>query len=122
VQELRTKAAARQSSRRTTAGYQSPFPEARRKKTGAAHLPVADASIDVIISNCVINLSPDKPQGFRLAFRVLKHGGRLAISDVVTPIPLPDEIKSDLALHTGRLAGASLITDLQAILEECGFR
>ncbi len=85
------------------------------------HLPVADSSVDVIISNCVINLSPDKPQVFREAFRVLKHGGRLAISDVVTPIPLPDDIKRDLALHTGCLAGASLISELQATLEECGF-
>src|SRR6266536_2557093 len=85
------------------------------------YLPVADSSVDVIISNCVINLSPDKPQVFREAFRVLKHGGRLAISDVVTPIPLPDNIKRDLALHTGCLAGASLISELQATLEECGF-
>ena len=85
------------------------------------YLPVADSSVDMIISNCVINLSPDKPQVFREAFRVLKHGGRLAISDVVTPIPLPDNIKRDLALHTGCLAGASLISELQATLEECGF-
>src|SRR6266550_1981354 len=84
-------------------------------------LPVEDSSVDVIISNCVINLSPDKSQVFREAFRVLKHGGRLAISDVVTPIPLPDDIKRDLALHTGCLAGASLISELQATLEECGF-
>ena len=86
------------------------------------HLPVADTSVDAIISNCVINLSPDKPQVFREAFRVLKNGGRLAISDVVTPISLPDEIKSDLALYCACLAGASPISDLQAILEECGFR
>jgi len=86
------------------------------------HIPVADTSVDAIISNCVINLSPDKPQVFREAFRVLKNGGRLAISDVVTPISLPDEIKSDLALYSGCLAGASPISDLQAILEECGFR
>ena len=85
------------------------------------HLPIADASVNVIISNCVINLSPDKPQVFREVFRVLKHGGRLAISDVVAPIPLPNEIKHDLALHTGCLAGASLIRDLQAALEQCGF-
>jgi ubiquinone/menaquinone biosynthesis C-methylase UbiE len=86
------------------------------------HLPVADTSVDAIISNCVVNLSPDKPQVFREAFRVLKNGGRLAISDVVTPISLPDEIKSDLALYSGCLSGASPINDLQAILEECGFR
>lgn len=85
------------------------------------HLPVADGSVDVIISNCVINLSPDKAQVFREAFRVLKPGGRLAISDVVTPIPLPDHIKRDLALHTGCLAGASLVSELKSTLEECGF-
>lgn len=86
------------------------------------YLPVADSSVDVIISNCVINLSPDKPQVFREAYRVLKPGGRLAISDVVTPIPLPDHIKRDLALHTGCLAGASRVSDLRAILEESGFQ
>ncbi len=85
------------------------------------HLPLADASVDVVISNCVINLSPDKPQVFREAARVLRRGGRLAISDVVTPIELPDEIKHDLALHTGCLAGASLMSELQATLEGCGF-
>lgn len=84
-------------------------------------LPVADNSVDLVISNCVINLSPEKQRIFREAFRVLRHGGRLAISDVVTPIPLPDDIKRDLTLHTGCLAGASLISDLHAILEECGF-
>jgi arsenite methyltransferase len=85
------------------------------------HLPLADASVDVVISNCVINLSPDKPQVFREAFRVLKSGGRLAISDVVTPIELPNEIKHDLALNIGCLAGASLMSELQATLERCGF-
>ena len=85
------------------------------------HLPLADASVDVVISNCVINLSLDKPQVFREAFRVLKPGGRLAISDVVTPIELPNEIKYDLALHTGCLAGASLMSELQTTLERCGF-
>lgn len=84
-------------------------------------LPVADSSVDVIISNCVINLSPDKPRVFREAYRVLRAGGRLAISDVVTPVPLPEEIKNDLALHTGCLAGATLLSDLDAILKECGF-
>lgn len=85
------------------------------------HMPVANDTIDVIISNCVINLSPDKHQVFSEAFRVLKPGGRLAISDVVASTELPDEMKQDLALYSGCMAGASLIADLQTILEECGF-
>jgi arsenite methyltransferase len=85
------------------------------------HLPVADASVDVIISNCVINLSPDKPQVFREAFRVLRPGGRLAISDIVTTAPLPDEVRNDLALYAGCIAGAATIAELEAMLRESGF-
>lgn len=85
------------------------------------HLPVADNTVDVIISNCVINLSPDKKQVFSETFRVLKPGGRLAISDVVASTELPADMKSDLALYSGCMAGASLISELQAMLENCGF-
>ena len=85
------------------------------------HMPVANDTVDVIISNCVINLSPDKKQVFSETFRVLKPGGRLAISDVVASTELPDEMKQDLALYSGCMAGASLIAELQSILEECGF-
>lgn len=85
------------------------------------HLPVADETIDVIISNCVINLSPNKPQVFRDAFRVLKAGGRLAISDVVASAPLPDEIRNDSELLAGCMAGASHIDELQQMLEDSGF-
>ncbi|GGL48278.1 arsenite methyltransferase [Sporolactobacillus putidus] len=86
------------------------------------HLPVADRSIDVILSNCVINLSPDKPQVFKEAFRVLKKGGRLAISDVVLTAELPAEIKSDLDVsYSGCISGASSIADLQNMLEQNGF-
>jgi SAM-dependent methyltransferase len=85
------------------------------------HMPVADDVVDVIISNCVINLSPDKKQVFSEAFRVLKPGGRLAISDVVASTELPEDMKQDLALYSGCMAGASLIADLQEILEQCGF-
>ena len=86
------------------------------------HLPVADNSVDVIISNCVINLSPEKPQVFSEAFRVLKPGGRLAISDIVATAVLPDEIKNDLALHAECVAGASLISDIEDMLREAGFK
>jgi arsenite methyltransferase len=85
------------------------------------HLPVADESIDVIISNCVINLSPDKAAVFRDAFRVLKPGGRLAISDVVATAELPAEVAGDLALYSGCVAGASLIPDLHAAIDAAGF-
>jgi len=85
------------------------------------HLPVADASVDVIISNCVINLSPDKNQVFREAFRVLRLGGRLAISDIVTTAPLPEELQNDLTLYAGCIAGAATITELEDMLRESGF-
>jgi len=85
------------------------------------HLPVADNSVNVIISNCVINLSPEKQKVFNDAFRVLKHGGRLAVSDVVATVELPEEVKNDLALHAGCVAGASLISDVEGMLRKSGF-
>ena len=85
------------------------------------HLPIADGFADVIISNCVINLSPDKAQVFREAFRTLKVGGRLAISDVVASALLPDDIWSDMALLSGCIAGAALISDIEAMLRDAGF-
>ena len=85
------------------------------------NLPVADDTVDVIISNCVINLSPNKARVFEETFRVLKTGGRLAISDVVASTELPDEIREDLMLYSGCMAGASLISDLETILADCGF-
>jgi arsenite methyltransferase len=86
------------------------------------HLPVADNTVNVIISNCVINLSPDKQQVFLEAFRVLQSGGRLAISDIVTTTELPPEIKNDMhELYSGCISGASSIADLQEILETSGF-
>jgi SAM-dependent methyltransferase len=85
------------------------------------HLPVADASVDVVISNCVINLSPEKAQVFQEAFRVLKHGGRLAVSDVVATAPFPDDVQQDLALRAGCVAGASLLDDLEGMLRDAGF-
>lgn len=85
------------------------------------HLPVADATVDVIISNCVINLSPDKAAVFRDAYRVLKPGGRLAISDVVASAELPDDVAGDMALYSGCMAGASLIADLHDMMAAAGF-
>ena len=86
------------------------------------HLPVADGIIDVIISNCVINLSPEKDQVFREAWRVLKPGGRLAISDIVATTPLPEEVTNDPTLYSGCMAGASGVDELRVMLERVGFR
>jgi len=85
------------------------------------HLPIADNSAHVIISNCVINLSPDKPQVFRDAFRVLKPGGRLAISDVVATVELPEAMRTDSALIAGCMGNASLIEELEAMMLDAGF-
>jgi SAM-dependent methyltransferase len=85
------------------------------------NLPVPDNNVDVIISNCVINLSRDKKRVFEEAFRVLKNGGRLAIADIVAVVHLPDEIKNDLALHSACVAGAQHIDQLRALLKELGF-
>jgi SAM-dependent methyltransferase len=86
------------------------------------HLPVADNSADIIMSNCVINLSPDKQKVYGDAFRVLKPGGRLAISDVVATAPLPDEIQQDLALLSACVGGAATIDDTLKMLDEVGFQ
>lgn len=86
------------------------------------HLPVADASVDVIMSNCVINLSTDKPAVFREAFRVLAPGGRLAISDIVAGSELPSSIRDDLEAYAACVAGAGLVPDLVRMLSEAGFK
>jgi arsenite methyltransferase len=85
------------------------------------NLPVADKSADIIMSNCVINLSPDKLRVYRDAYRVLKPGGRLAISDVLATAPLPDEIRNDLALIGACLGGAATIEETEELLEQAGF-
>ena len=85
------------------------------------HLPIADNAADVILSNCVINLVPDKARVFREAFRVLKSGGRLAISDVVNTTPLSADLQADTALLCGCVAGAAPIAKIEAWLTESGF-
>jgi SAM-dependent methyltransferase len=83
-------------------------------------LPLADASIDCVISNCVINLAPDKPAVFREIARVLKPGGRLAVSDIALKQPLPAEIGNDLMAYVGCVAGAILIEDYRTWLAAAG--
>jgi ubiquinone/menaquinone biosynthesis C-methylase UbiE len=85
------------------------------------HLPVADTSVDVVISNCVINLSPDKPQVFREAFRVLRPGGRLAVSDIVTRVELPPEVRENLGAWAACVSGAWVDRDYAAAIEAAGF-
>jgi len=84
-------------------------------------LPLPDASADVVISNCVINLAPDKPAVFREIFRVLKPGGRVAVSDIALKKPLPPEVGSDLLAYVGCIAGAVLIDDYVRDLTAAGF-
>ena len=85
------------------------------------HLPVADASIDLIISNCVINLSPDKPRVFGEAWRALKPGGRMVVSDLVLTRPLPDAVKQSVEAYVGCVAGASMKDDYLRLIREAGF-
>jgi len=85
------------------------------------HLPIADNTADVVISNCVINLVPDKEQVYREALRVLKPGGRIAVSDVVNLAPLPAELARDEALLCGCIAGAASADQLQQWLATAGF-
>lgn len=86
------------------------------------NLTVADGMVDVIISNCVINLSPNKRRVFQEAYRVLKQGGRLAISDIVMTVPLPLELQSNIQLYSGCVAGASTIEELAEVMEQAGFK
>ncbi len=85
------------------------------------NLPVADASVDVIISNCVINLSPDKPRVFAEAYRALKPGGRLVVSDLVLTRPIPDAVRTSVEAYVGCIAGASLRDDYLRLVREGGF-
>ena len=85
------------------------------------YLPIPDASVDVALSNCVINLSPDKPQVWREIFRVLKPGGKVSVSDLALLKPLPDDIRAMAAALVGCVAGAALVDETLAMLEKTGF-
>lgn len=84
-------------------------------------LPLADATADVVVSNCVINLAPDKPAVFREIFRVLKPGGRVAVSDIALKRPLPDDLAGDIGAYVGCIAGAVLVETYRQQLLDAGF-
>ena len=86
------------------------------------HLPLPDASVDVIVSNCVVNLSPEKDRVFREAFRVLRPGGRMLVSDLVLEQPLPKETRESIEAYVGCIAGASLKDDYLQLIRAAGFQ
>ena len=85
------------------------------------HLPVADNSVDVVLSNCVINLSPDKPQVWKEIFRVLRSGGKVSVSDIVLLEELPENVMDSVAALVSCISGAILLEETKNILKECGF-
>lgn len=85
------------------------------------HIPVGDNCVDVVLSNCVINLSPDKPQVWKEIHRVLKSGGKLSVSDLAILKPLPDKVRSMATALVGCVAGAVLVDETRAMLEKTGF-
>ncbi len=97
------------------------FTNVEFRKGDIEDLPVNDNLVDVIISNCVINLAPNKIKVFKEAYRVLKHGGRLMVSDVVLVKPLTEELKNDKELLVGCISGAILKEDYLSLLREAGF-
>jgi SAM-dependent methyltransferase len=106
---------ARENARR------GPYPNVEFRLGEIESIPVGDAEVDVVISNCVINLSPEKPKVFREAFRVLKPGGRIMVSDIVLERELPDFIRSSVEAWTGCIAGADLKEDYLAAIGDAGF-
>jgi arsenite methyltransferase len=98
------------------------FPNVEFRLGEIEHLPAADNSVDVVMSNCVINLSADKQQVYQEAYRVLKPGGRLAISDVVAIRELPQTVKNDLEKYSGCVAGAAAVGDIERMLRAAGFQ
>ncbi|KKQ30070.1 MAG: UbiE/COQ5 methyltransferase [Candidatus Shapirobacteria bacterium GW2011_GWF2_37_20] len=97
------------------------FTNVEFKKGDIENLPLDDNSVDVVISNCVINLAPDKAKVFKEIYRVLKTGGKLMVSDVVLIKPLPEDLKNDKDLLVGCVSGAILKEDYLNLLKQTGF-
>lgn len=85
------------------------------------HLPVGDNTADIVISNCVINLSPEKDKVFMEAYRILKPGGRMAISDILATAEMPERLKKDLSLYSACIGGAATVETTTALLKQAGF-
>jgi arsenite methyltransferase len=100
---------------------QGDFPQVEFRLGEIEHLPLADASADVLVSNCVINLAPDQGAVYREAFRVLRPGGRLAVSDVVATRPIPKAEREDPALWSSCASGAASPTEIRHLLRRAGF-
>ena len=109
-------------ARRNNASYQkrSGLTNVEFRLGEIEHLPVADASVDVVISNCVLNLSPDKPQVWREIARVLKPGGRVAVSDLALLRPLPEHVVESVEALVGCVAGAVLVSDTEQMMRAAG--
>lgn len=109
-------------ARRNTAAYrsQSGLDNVEFRLGEIENLPVADGSVDVVISNCVLNLSPDKPRVWREIARVLRAGGRVAVSDLALLRPLPERVRSDVEALVGCIAGAVLVEETRAMMEAAG--
>jgi SAM-dependent methyltransferase len=110
------------SARRNTAAYErsSGLNNVEFRLGEIEHLPVADETVDVVISNCVINLSPDKPQVWREIARVLKPGGRVAVSDIALLKPLPAEVAQMVEALVGCIAGAAFAKDIRTMAKDAG--
>jgi SAM-dependent methyltransferase len=109
-------------ARRNVAGYRSRtgLDNVEFRLGEIEHLPVADSSVDVVISNCVINLSPDQPQVWRDMVRILKPGGRVAVSDLALLRPLPKAIQEMVRAWVGCVAGASLVSEVERYARQAG--
>lgn len=108
----------------TTNSQKANLPNTTFLESRITSVPLPDSTIDCIISNCVINLVPiaDKPSVFHEVFRLLKSGGRVAVSDILARKPLPESISGDMALYVGCVAGASLVQEYEGWLAEAGFK
>ncbi len=109
-------------ARRNTASYRdhSGLDNVEFRLGEIEHIPVGDGSVDVLISNCVLNLSPDKPQVWREIARVLKPGGRVAVSDLALLRPLPGEVRESVEALIGCIAGAVLVSETEQLMLDAG--